>query len=76
MYDGQKTQFKARLVAQGLQEKDKPQSDSPTVAKKSLKLLIALAGNEEFELASMGIRAAFLQDKTLDREVFMRPLEN
>ena len=54
-HDGQKTQFKARLVAWGYQERDKPQSDSPTVSKESLKLLIALAMNEDFELALMDI---------------------
>ena len=72
-HDGQMTQFKARLVAQIFQEKYKLQSDSPTVAKESLKLLIVLAANEDFELASMDIRAAFLQAKTLDREVYMKP---
>ena len=34
-HDGQKTQIKARLVARGFQEVKKPQSDSPTEAKKS-----------------------------------------
>ena len=46
---GQKTQVKARLVVCGFQERDKPQSDSPTVAKESLKLLIMLAANEDVE---------------------------
>merc|ERR1712050_816812 len=40
-HDGKKTEFKVRLVARGLQGIEKPQLDSPTVAKKSLKLLIA-----------------------------------
>ena len=35
-HDGQKTQFKARPIACGFQEKDKPQLDSPTLAKESL----------------------------------------
>ena len=72
-HDGQKIEFKARLVARGLQDKDKPQSDSPTVAKESLKLLLAIAANEEFELASIDIREAFLQAKIFDWDVFMRP---
>lgn len=50
-----------------------PQSDSTTVAKESLKLLIAKAANNDFELASVDIRAAFLQAKTLNREVFFVP---
>ena len=72
-YDGQKTEFKVRLVARGFQEIEKPQLDSPMVAKESLNLLIVVAANNDFELASIDIRAAFLQAKTLDREVFMKP---
>ena len=34
--------------------------------------MIALAANEDFELASMDIRAAFPQAKILDREVYMK----
>ena len=66
-HDGQKTQYKARLVARGFQEIEKPQSDSPTVLKESLKVLIALAANEDFDLASMDIGAAFLQGNTYVR---------
>ena len=37
--DGQKTECKGRLVARGFQEKESPQSDSPTLLRKSLRLL-------------------------------------
>ena len=72
-HDGQKQNYKARLVAKGFQERDQPQSDSPTAAKESFKLLVALAANQNFKVVSMDIRAAFLQAKKLDREVFVRP---
>merc|ERR1712115_147238 len=72
-HDGQKHAYKARLVAKGFQEIDQPQSDSPTAAKESFKLLMALSANFNFKIVSMDIRAAFLQAKTLDREVFVRP---
>merc|ERR1712115_421865 len=72
-HDGQKQDYKARLVAKGFQEIDQPQSDSPTAAKESFKLLMALAANQNFKVVSMDIRAAFLQAKKLDREVFVRP---
>ena len=51
----------------------KPQSDSPTVSKESFKILMAISANENFKLASVDIRAAFLQSRTLDRDVFMLP---
>ena len=44
-HDEQKTDFKVRLVERGYQEVEKPQLDLPTVAKESLKLLMALAAN-------------------------------
>merc|ERR1711895_282886 len=72
-HDGQKLQTKARLVARGFQETFKPQSDSPTVSKESFKILMAIAVNSYFKLASVDIRAAFLQSRTLDRDVFMLP---
>ena len=61
------------MVAQGFQEAFKPQSDSPTAAKESFKLLMALSANFHFKLASVDIRAAFLQNKILDRDVFVEP---
>ena len=51
--DGQKTKVKARLVARSFQETLKPQSDSPMAAKESFKLLIALAANFHFKIASV-----------------------
>ena len=59
-HDGQKQACKARLVERGFQEFLKPQSDSPTAFKDSFKMLIAVAENLKFKLASVDIRAAFL----------------
>ena len=74
-HDGQKLLTKARLVARGFQETLKPLSDSPTVSKESLKISMAIAANSDFKLASVDIRAAFLQSRTLDGDVFMPPLQ-
>ena len=70
VHNGQKQKCKARLVAQGFQEHLKPQSDSPTAAKESFKLLMAVSANLGFKLTSVDICAVFLQSKILDREVF------
>ena len=45
----------------GYQEATKPKSDSLTVSKESFKMLMAVAANENFNLASVDIRAVFLQ---------------
>ena len=71
--DGQKNAVKGRLVARGFQEKESPQSDSPTMLRESLKLYFVVAANEDFTLRSIDIRAAFLQARGLDREVFLEP---
>ena len=60
-------------MACGFQENMKPQSDSPTVSKESFNMLMAVAANENFNLALVNIRAAFLQSRTLDRHIFMLP---
>ena len=75
-HDRQKTEYKVRLVARGFQETVKPQSDSLTISKESFKLLMTIAANNEFELASVDIRAAFLQAKVFNREIFMKPPED
>ena len=72
-HDGQKTKYKARLVARGFQESTLPQSDSPTVLRESNKLFTAIAANQEFQLVSVDIRAAFLQSKELQRDVYVVP---
>lgn len=64
-----------QLVARGFQEIEKLPSDSSIVVKESLKMLILLAANKDFDLASMNIRAAFLQRNKLDTDMFMKPLD-
>ena len=61
------------MVAKGFQEEEKPQSDSPTLLRESLKMYFAVAAYHGFKLRSVDIRAAFLQAKCLDREVYMEP---
>ena len=72
-HDGQKTACKARIVAKGFHEEEKPQADSPTAMRESVKPFLALAANQGFELEAVDIRAAFLQSKELDRDVFVEP---
>ena len=61
--DGQKSQLKGRIVAKGYQEGKKPQSDSPTLLRESLKMYFAVAANEGFKLRSIDIREHFYRQK-------------
>ena len=71
--DGQKQAAKAQLVARGFQEAEKPQSNSPTALRESMKLFLAI---NDFDLRAIDIHAAFLQAEPLNREVFIRPPKN
>ena len=67
-----KEEYKARLVARGFQELEKPQADSPTAQRESFKLFMALCSICDVEsLKSVDIKAAFLQAEDLDRDVYM-----
>ena len=72
-HDGQKKKIKGRLVAKGFQEEFKPQSDSTTILRDSLKTVLTVAANEGHHIASLDITGAFLQGEKLDREVFVKP---
>ena len=55
--------LKARLCMRGFQENVNPQSDSPTIAKESLKVMLAVSANEGFRLVNLDAQNAFLQGK-------------
>lgn len=67
--------LKARLCMRGDREENRDiiRADSPTANKDSLKLALAIAANENFEIISGDIKSAFLQGKSLDRKVFVIP---
>ena len=72
-HDGQKKAVKARLVARGFQEPEKPTSDSPTALRESLKMFLSVTAMNDFKLRALDIRAAFLQAEPLKREIFIQP---
>ena len=48
-------------------------TDSPTISKPSEILLLTVAASKGYKLQSLDFKAAFLQGKTLDREVIVVP---
>ena len=64
-HDGQKHAYKARLVAKGFQEIDQPQSDSPTAAKESFKLLMALSAKSQLQNSEHGYKGRVLTSKNI-----------
>ena len=66
---------KAQLVAKGFEyaEKDFVAADSPTCSRQALRLLIALTGQNHWELSAIDIKTAFLQGKPITRDVYVIP---
>ena len=72
-HDGMKSKIKSRLIVRGFQEDEEPRSDSPTLSKEALKVMIAIAAIENFTIRALDVTNAFLQGKPLEREVFVEP---
>ena len=64
---------KARLVVRGFEEENQIQSDSPTASKSTLRMVMAIASSNNWKIETIDIKAAFLQGKDLDRDVFVLP---
>ena len=69
--DSLKVDYKARLVVKGFMVHDYPRSDSPTIAKESLKTFLAIAANEGFDIINLDIRNSYLQGGELKRLVLL-----
>ena len=64
---------KARLVARGYEELLTTQRDSPTANKESSRVALAIISSKEWDINSLDIKAAFLQGKDLDRDIYLKP---
>jgi Reverse transcriptase (RNA-dependent DNA polymerase) len=67
---------KARLVAQGYDDKenDRVSLDSPVASSAAQRLVLALLAEKQWVLNSWDFTTAFLQGKSLTRDVFVVPL--
>jgi Reverse transcriptase (RNA-dependent DNA polymerase) len=66
---------KARLVARGYEdkEKDRVSSDSPVASSAAQRLVLALLAEEQWIPNTWDFTTAFLQGKSLTRDVFVVP---
>ena len=72
LVNGEKV-VKARLVARGFEEYGWIQVDSPTAAKSTFRIVLAIAGMQNWKCKTIDIKSAFLQGKEINREVFIEP---
>ena len=64
---------KAHLVVRGFDEDDKVQVDSPTASKSTLRTAFAVIANDGWKCETIDIKTAFLQGRTIERKVFVKP---
>ena len=70
--DGKKV-FKARLVARGFKETEPIQADPPTCSKEAIRLTSTLLVSRRWVCNSIDVKAAFLQGKEIDWDIFIEP---
>ena len=68
-----KSVLKARLVVRGYEEMEAIRSDSPTCSKDSVRMLLAVAVSKDWHLHSLDVKAAFLQGKQIERDIYIKP---
>ena len=70
-----KTQVKAGLVAHGFEDasRDNVRRDSPTCRTENLRMLFTLTSSWNWNINTMDIKSAFLQGKSIKRDVFLKP---
>ena len=64
---------KARLVARGFEEKLEDPTNSPTVTKHAVRILLSLATTSNWTLKSVDVTSAYLQSDNMTRDVFIKP---
>ena len=67
------SETRARLVARGYEEEHDIPSDSPTLSKAGMRIIVALAAAQDWIIETTDIKSAFLQGSKLDRKVFIKP---
>ena len=72
-HDGMKVKNKARLVVRGFQEAEDPRSDSPTLSQDSLRIMMIIISNKDFEIRSLNVKNTYLQGSKIGRTIFVEP---
>ena len=49
------------------------QADSPTASKTALRIVLALAANYDWSISTVDVKAAFLQGRRINRDIYIKP---
>ena len=64
---------KARLCVRGFEEEQDFRTDSPTCSREGIRLFLSTTAARKWKIHSMDVKGAFLQGKSLERDVTLRP---
>ena len=65
--------IRAWLCARGFEEEQNFRTDSPTCSREGLRLACSLIASSYWTVNSLDVKIAFLQGKTIERSVIVRP---
>ena len=71
--DSGERKIKARLVARGFEDTDVTDKDSPTCSREALRIIFVIISSNSWECNSIDVKAAFLQGKYIERDVYLIP---
>ena len=60
-------------MVRGFEESNEIQVDAPTASKAALRTVLAIGANKQWSLEHIDIKAAFLQGRKIERNVFVKP---
>ena len=66
-------EMRARLTAKGFQELQQVPKESPTMHKHTLRVILAIAATNNWQIGASDVKSAFLQGNELDRVVLVKP---
>jgi hypothetical protein len=66
-------EVRARLVARGFEEEAEVRSDSPTIGKSMMRVMLAIASSKHWKVSTTDIKSAFLQGRKMERDVYIVP---
>ena len=64
---------KAWPVIRGFEEEEDIQADAPTASKTALRIVLALAANYDWSTSTVDVKAAFLQGRPINRDIYIKP---
>ena len=66
-------EVRARLVARGFEDEEDIRSDSPTIRKSVMRVVLTIASSKQWKVKTTDIKSAFLQGRKIERDVYIVP---